>query len=182
MMKFEYRDAGRFLRVRELFRGGSLFIVIMGLLVASVWMMVAPSVFGSSGTQVLGGSVVADTNTSEAQDGVVVGDLLPGIRVIEDFQIASPRDPFLPLITEEIITDPGDGFDPGGTRVALTSITMLGDGTRQAVVEVAGTPYVVGVGDTFAGSYQVVTLSDTSGTFLFGDNPFTLAIGEEILK
>ena len=49
-------------------------------------------------------------------------------------------------------------------------------------MEVAGTPYVVGVGDTFAGSYRVVTLSDTSGTFLFGDSPFTLAIGEEILK
>ncbi len=179
MMKFEYRDAGRFLRLREVFRGGSLFIVIVGLLVASVWLMVAPSVFGSSGTQVLGGSVVAEANVSEVTD---VGDLLPGIRVIEDFQIASPRDPFLPLIAEDPGTGPDNGFDPGGTRVSLTDITMLADGSRQAVVEVAGTPYAVGVGDTFAGSYQVVTLSDTSGTFLFGDSPFTLAIGEEILK
>lgn len=179
MMKFEYRDAGRFLRLREVFRGGSLFIVILGFVVASVWMMVAPSVFGSSGTAVLGGSLVAEDTATE--DGVLLGDLLPGIRVIEDFQIAQPRDPFLPLISEQT-TDPGNGFDPGGTRVALTSITTLADGSRQAVIEVAGTPYAVGVGDTFAGSYQVVTLSDSSGTFLFGDSPFTLAIGEEILK
>ncbi len=181
MMKFEYRDAGRFLRLGELFKGGSLFIVIMGFLVASVWMMVASSVFGSSGTEVLGGSLVAETNTTADGDEIVLGDLLPGIRVIEDFQIAQPRDPFLPLISEET-GEPDDGFEPGGTRVSLTSITTLGDGSRQAVVEVAGTPYTVGVGDTFAGSYQVVTLSDTSGTFLFGDSPFTLAIGEEILK
>ena len=181
MMKFEYRDAGRFLRLREVFKGGSLFIVILGLLVASVWMMVAPSVFGSSTSEVPGGALVAEANTA-TDDDTLSADLLPGIRVIENFQLATPRDPFLPLISEDTGTDPDPGFEPGGTRVSLTSITTLADGSRQAVIEVAGTPYAVGVGDTFAGSYQVVTLSDTSGTFLFGDSPFTLAIGEEILK
>ena len=112
-------------------------------------------------------------------------DLLPGMRLIDDFQVSQPRDPFRPLITEEIADTGdggGDGFDPTGTAVSLISVSTLGDGSRQAVVRVAGTDYTVGVGETFAGSYQVVTLTDTGGTFLFGDSPFALAVGEEILK
>ena len=109
------------------------------------------------------------------------------MRLIDDFQVSQPRDPFRPLITQETDDtgdggDDGDGFDPTGTTVSLVSVTTLGDGSRQAVVRVAGTDYTVGVGETFAGSYQVVTLTDTGGTFLFGDSPFTLAVGEEILK
>ena len=183
MMKFEYRDSGRRLRIRELFGSASAFILLAGLTVAALWLLVAPTLLGSSSTPVAGGSIVADANAVvEFQPD----ELLPGIRLIEDFQVSQPRDPFRPLITEE--TDgtgdggDGDGFDPEGTRVSLISVTTLGDGSRQAVVRVEGTDYTVGVGETFAGSYQVVTLTDTGGTFLFGDNPFTLAVGEEILK
>ena len=124
---------------------------------------------------------MADANTIVEFES---DELLPGIRLIEDFQVSLSRDPFRPLITEETddTGDGGDGFDPGGTRVSLISVTTLTDGSRQAVVRVEGTDYTVGVGETFAGSYQVVTLTDTGGTFLFGDNPFTLAVGEEILK
>ena len=181
MMKFEYRDS-RLLRVRELFGNTSAFILVGGLLVATVWLMVAPSIIGSSSGGPSGTEVLADP-------GVVsqgTADLLPGMRLIDDYQISQPRDPFRPLITEE--TDGtgdggnGDGFDPTGTPVSLISVTTLGDGTRQAVVRVSGTDYTVGPGETFAGSYQVVTLTDTGGTFLFGDSPFALAVGEEILK
>jgi hypothetical protein len=181
MMKFEYRDS-RLLRLREFFGNTSAFILVGGLLVATLWLMVAPSIIGSSSTVRPGTEVLADA-------GVVSQgpfDLLPGMRLVDDFQVSQPRDPFRPLITEE--TDGtgdggnGDGFDPSGTPVSLTAITTLGDGSRQAVVRVSGTDYTVGVGETFAGSYQVVTLTDTGGTFLFGDSPFALAVGEEILK
>ena len=183
MMKFEYRDS-RLLWLRDLFGNASTFILIGALAVASLWLMVAPSLLGSSSSTRSGPAVLADS-------GVVGSDqleqLLPGMRLIDDFQVSQPRDPFRPLITEETDDtgdggDGGDGFDPTGTTVSLISITTLGDGSRQAVVRVAGTDYTVGVGETFAGSYQVVTLTDTGGTFLFGDSPFTLAVGEEILK
>lgn len=180
MMKFEYRDS-RLLRLRNLFGNSSVFILLSGLAVAALWLLVAPSILGSSGNNDLEPLVLADS-------GVVSEsplDLLPGMRLIDDFQVSQPRDPFRPLITEEIADTGdggGDGFDPTGTAVSLISVTTLGDGSRQAVVRVAGTDYTVGVGETFAGSYQVVTLTDTGGTFLFGDSPFALAVGEEILK
>lgn len=180
MMKFEYRDS-RLLRLRDLFGNSSVFILLAGLAVAALWLLVAPSILSSSGNTDSGPLVLADS-------GVVSEsplDLLPGMRLIDDFQVSQPRDPFRPLITEEIADTGdggGDGFDPTGTAVSLISITTLGDGSRQAVVRVAGTDYTVGVGETFAGSYQVVTLTDSGGTFLFGDSPFALAVGEEILK
>ncbi|MDH3606218.1 MAG: hypothetical protein OER12_04405 [Acidimicrobiia bacterium] len=180
MMKFDYRE-GRLLRVRELLRSGSSLVLVAALAVASLWLLVAPSILGSSSPTAIGPQVAANADVvTESQ-----ADLLPGMRLIDDFQVSQPRDPFRPLITEEVV-DTGDGgtdgFDPTGTTVGLISITTLGDGSRQAVVRVAGTDYTVGVGETFAGSYQVVTLTDTGGTFLFGDSPFALGVGDEILK
>lgn len=178
MMKFDYRES-RTLRLREFFGSSAVFVLLGGLALASLWLMVAPSILGSSSVSAPGPVVAADAGVvSEAPL-----ELLPGMRLIDDFQVSQPRDPFRPLITEEVAgTGDGGDFDPTGTTVALISVTTLPDGSRQAVVRVAGTDYTVGVGETFAGSYQVVTLTDTGGTFLFGDSPFTLAVGEEILK
>ncbi len=177
-MRFEYRDS-RMLRVREFFANSSAIILVGGLIVAALWLLVAPSIIGSSSGARPETAVPADPGTvSQGSFG-----LSPGMRLIDDFQVSVTRDPFRPLITEATdgTGDGGDGFDPTGTTVSLISITTVG-GTRQAVVRVAGTDYTVGPGETFAGSYQVVTLTDTAGTFLFGDSPFTLAVGEEILK
>jgi hypothetical protein len=51
-----------------------------------------------------------------------------------------------------------------------------------AVVEVDGQTYTVGVGDTFAGEFKVVSLSDNGGVFTYGDSAFTLAVGQSIVK
>ena len=180
MMKFEYRDS-RLLRVRDYFGNASAFIVVAGLAVAAMWLAVAPSLLGSSATDSGPPVVLADSGV--VSEGPL-DELLPGMRLIDDFQVSQPRDPFRPLITEDTggTGNGGDPFDPTGTTVSLQSVTTLPDGSFQAVVRVAGTDYTVGVGDTFAGSYQVVTLTASGGTFLFGDSPFTLAVGEEILK
>ena len=37
-------------------------------------------------------------------------------------------------------------------------------------------------GEQFAGSYKVVSLEGTCGSFLFGDERFRLCKGEEVLK
>ena len=110
----------------------------------------------------------------------------PTAIVTGGFQVSQPRDPFRPLITESspVVTQPGGGgetFTPAGTVISLQQIRDTA-GVLRATVVVNGVSYDVGVGETFAGSYKVISLSDTKGVFMFGDNAFELSVGQEILK
>ncbi len=96
------------------------------------------------------------------------------------------KDPFRPLVTAGGGGTPAPGPTGGPTggdaqRVTLVSIDGSGS-NRVATVLVDGTEYQVKVGDTFAGSYKVKSLTAECGTFVFGDEQFTLCEGQEILK
>lgn len=178
MYKFDYRR-GPIPRLPTV-TPGFMWSVLIGITLASLWLMTAPGILsGSSSVPAITGPL-AGADAAAADDQA--SELLPGVRLLNDFQTSQPRDPFRPLLTEDNGDPTNGGFDPGGTTVSLVSVTTLSDGTRQAVVRVSGVDYTVQPGDTFAGAYQVVTLTDDGGTFLFGDSPFTLAVGEEILK
>jgi hypothetical protein len=69
-----------------------------------------------------------------------------------------------------------------GTSVALLDVFQQADGTPMAKVQVGSTVYTVGAGDVFAVSYRVVSLNAPCGQFLFGDAPFKLCEGEEVIK
>jgi len=83
--------------------------------------------------------------------------------------------------TTSSTTTTTQGDTPDGTRVALHEIREE-SGVRTAVLEVDGETFTVGVGDTFADDFKVVSLSDDSGVFMYRDNVFTLAVGQSILK
>ena len=85
-------------------------------------------------------------------------------------------------------TDGAGGASGAGTaprasqRVALLDIYQLG-GATVADVRVNSTVYTqLAPGEEFAGSYKVVSLEGTCGSFLFGDERFRLCKGEEVLK
>jgi len=156
-------------------------ILLIGVALAGAWLFVAPSVFGTA-------DPVLDGPLAEATVGdPAAAELLEGVRVLNSFQVSQPRDPFRPLITEDSATggDTGDGtgngFEPSGTRVTLVEVRDV-EGVLRATVRVDGTDYDVGVGDTFAGNFKVVSLDPDSGVFLYGDNAFELSVGQEILK
>jgi hypothetical protein len=69
-------------------------------------------------------------------------------------------------------------------RVGL--LTIYGDQTGRTVanIRVNDSSYVVARGDSFAGSYQVISLDPYSrcGDFLFGDDRFRLCENEETFK
>jgi hypothetical protein len=102
------------------------------------------------------------------------------------------RDPFVPLIVAatspvsggssptvspagSASSAPGGGSSQtiGGHTVVLDDI-FTDNGVQKAQVEVDGTVYTVAPGDSFASSYQLVSISGTCGDFLFGDQSFTL--------
>ena len=67
-------------------------------------------------------------------------------------------------------------------RVALLDVYQVG-GATVADVRVNSTVYTqLAPGEEFAGSYKVVSLEGTCGSFLFGDERFRLCKGEEVLK
>ncbi|MBU1226761.1 MAG: hypothetical protein KJ698_06095 [Actinobacteria bacterium] len=180
-----------------------LAFLLVGVGVVAIWLVTGSGIFASS-TQLLSGPLPAD---GSAAVGAGAETALP---LAANVQVAQPRDPFAPLTTvatpttttlpgqttttvttqpgETTTTTPGEsttttteGFQPQGTRVVLLEIRQEG-GVDKAVMTVDGVTYVVGVGETFAGSFKVVSLAETSGVFLYGDTAFTLAIGQAILK
>jgi hypothetical protein len=70
---------------------------------------------------------------------------------------------------------PGGGSSAtfNGQTIVLVDI-FSSNGQEQAQVEVDGTVYTVSPGDSFAGDFQLVSISGTCADFLFQDQPFSL--------
>lgn len=80
------------------------------------------------------------------------------------------------------ISGGGSGGDSvGGHRVRLVD-TFRAGGEDRARVQVDGTVYTVSEGDRFADNFQLVSISGSCASMLFGDDQFSLCEGEEILK
>ncbi len=77
----------------------------------------------------------------------------------------------------------GSGEPRRGARVALQDVFVEG-GRVKANVRVNDTVHKVAAGEVFASNFKAVSLSqsDRCGRFLFGDDPFRLCKGEELLK
>lgn len=74
---------------------------------------------------------------------------------------------------------PSDGGD--SRRVTLLDIFTAG-GERRATVQVDGEEFTVAEGDTFADNFRLLDLTSDCGSFVFGDERFTLCIGQEVQK
>ena len=104
------------------------------------------------------------------------------------------KDPFEPLVAPSSAPasggtptpGPSGGPSGGGTSGQSNRVTLIDvftqDGERQATVDVDGTEYTVHPGDTFATNYRLLSLTSSCGNFVFGDERFTLCIGQEVRK
>ena len=173
-------------------------LLLVGTAVASVWLMASAGVF-TGGEPALPGAAATGPTVAASPGGVFDPS---------SAFVGQPRDPFEPLVEETSTTTTGDGSttsttggtgsttsttaagstttttqddDPQGTRVTLLEVREEGS-ERVAVVEVDGVTYTVGVGDTFATDFKVVSLSENGGVFTYGETAFTLAVGQSIVK
>ncbi len=169
-----------------------LALTLLGTGLGSAWVLITSGLFAGGGAELQGALPGAQVVEAEP---IEIGD---GARVLFNAQLSQPRDPFRPLIDENspLTGQPGVGgpFSPGegdstngGTfqpdlnAVALVEVRDV-DGVLRATVTVGAQTFDVGVGDTFAGIYKVVSLSEDSGVFLKGDSVFQLDVGQQILK
>ncbi|HSR14280.1 MAG TPA: hypothetical protein VLL51_00910 [Gemmatimonadales bacterium] len=175
-------------------------ILLVATAVVSVWLVATSGVFASAGPG-LEGPLPGAPGTIPPL--AVTGE---GLGLASAYQVAQPRDPFAPLTQsttttsstvpgetttttvpgQTTTTEPGattttDGFQPEVRRIVLLEIRDE-NGVRKAVVTVDGETYIVGVGETFAENFRVVSLGESSGVFQYGDSAFTLAVGQAILK
>ena len=173
-------------------RGRAIFsllitLILMATGVVTAWVLVTSDIFGSVSDGIdgpLAGAAVVDSPEIALDDGATL---------LFNAQLSQPRDPFRPLVTEDSppFGEPGTG-EPGsetgnGNGFTPTITVLLEEirdvsGVLRATVVVDGTSFDVGVGDTFADQFKVVSLSATSGVFMFGDSVFTLNVGQQILK
>lgn len=175
-------------RARRPVTAAAVAVLMLAAAAALSWMVVTSGVLAAS-------PATAATSTGATAAPVDVETIVvqPSAVIAGGFQVSQPRDPFRPLITEESPvagqpgtggsggTGSGGGFNPAGNTITLEEIRDV-TGVMRATVIVNGISYDVGVGETFAGSYKVISLSENKGVFTFGDNAFELTVGQQILK
>ncbi|MGZ4212948.1 MAG: hypothetical protein ACXVQV_06905 [Actinomycetota bacterium] len=113
----------------------------------------------------------------------------------ETGQAFEGKDPFQPLV---VAVAPGPSGTPapaptgsvapvgGGGSGTATTVTLIDirkqNGKLEATLDVNGKDYTAAAGETFAGSFRVVSLNSSCGTFVFGDERFSLCVGQEVRK
>lgn len=109
--------------------------------------------------------------------------------VITNYDLFEYKDPFRPLVeeTETPIGLPPDTDGGAGDGALLTSLTLVDiveqGGARYAIVTFDGVEYTVGSGEQVAGSsFMVEDIGEGSITVLYGDDRFTLQLGQKIVK
>ncbi len=186
---------------RRTFLAVIISLLLVGTAGVSVWLMASSGVFSLGDDQNLPSAPGAGPSAAEAVD-----EPLP----FYGGAVYAPRDPFEPLVTVTATTVPGEttttvagqttttvagqttttvagqttttqGNIPGTKRITLLEIRD-NDGVYTAVVSIDDVTYTVGVGDTFAQDFKVISLDSDSGVFMYGDNVFTLSVGQSIIK
>lgn len=109
--------------------------------------------------------------------------------VITDYDLFEYKDPFKPLVEEtEMPIGLTSGSEDGTGEVAiLMSLTLVDiveqSGTRFAFVMFDGAEYTVGSGERVAGSpFMVEEIGEGNITVLYGDDRFTLQLGQALIK
>jgi hypothetical protein len=79
-------------------------------------------------------------------------------------------------------TADGEDLVCNGRVVSLIEIRTGDDGELLAIIQVDTTIYEVGVGDTFAGSFRVHSISETEVLIQYGDDVDRFEVGDRVLK
>jgi hypothetical protein len=181
----EHEGGGRWQRLQPRERA---LIIIVGVIAALALIYVLFLSGGSSKPE----AFPSFTPRPAASSPTVLPTTAPAA-VPETMDVLEGKDPFRPLVgttggstggatTGGTTSTPGpSGGASGSQRVTLVSISGSGS-SRVANVDVDSTEYTVKEGQTFATSYRVKNLTSSCGTFVFGDETFTLCVGQEVLK
>ncbi len=106
------------------------------------------------------------------------------------------KDPFQPLVVAVPAGPSGSpsptptgsitGVNGGNNNSSAVTVTLVDirkqSGKLVATVDVNGKDYNASEGQTFASNFRVLSLNSSCGTFVFGDERFSLCIGQQVNK
>jgi hypothetical protein len=131
---------------------------------------------------------VAKTTTSAAKKPAAVTKTVPST-----FNNVLARDPFKPLY----VVPPPPPAPVAAAATSTTSTTSTASSTSQPVTlvkvyskngktfaqtKIGSTLYTPAVGQTFAGTFQLLSINGTAATYVQGDEQFSLSVGQVVLK
>jgi hypothetical protein len=103
---------------------------------------------------------------------------VPGVTVVENSEVFTPRDPFTKILIP--VSELTSGGTDGNT---LTLIEIVTDnGVRKAVLTLGSTTYTKAAGERLDGTpWQVVSIGNSNVVMLYGDTQMTLTVGQGIV-
>jgi len=159
--------------------------VLAGVVVAIVLFVFASDVVDDIEVRVPEGTEVASEGEEGESEGVAA---TAAARPVANSEIFTFRDIFDPLLrplsepSAPSTTTPDDVTPTTDGTLYLNDI-ITEDGVLKAVLLLNDTTYTLAVGESIPGTpWQVLRLTSTQATMLYGDVPVTLSIGQGILK
>lgn len=140
------------------------------------------------------------TSPSVGGELITPEDATPSPSAPPVFELSEARDPFKPLVVPPPegaagTTAPGASPAPsagsgaggapapeGGEQVELLDVVVDDQGTTKAQVKVGSTVSTVSAGETFASTYELLSIQGTCATLQNGTDKFTLCKGDLALK
>jgi hypothetical protein len=137
--------------------------------------------FTSGGGQEPGSTPVAPAAPAPKAPKKDGKDAKPAKHRTPKFAFFGGRDPFVPLVVADTSGGVASVGSPGGgqqvadqTTVGGHDVSLIDINGDRVQVSVDGQTYNVEPGESFAGNFELVSVSGGCANFLFGDQSFTL--------
>ena len=176
------------------------FVIALGVLaiVTGIVVAIALFVFGGEPSDDIEVRVGGSETAAAAQSGTTqpttaaTGEASPPVANSEVFTFRDIFEPLLKPVPSQTTTDGTNGTDDTGgdddaTPTASDTLYLndivTEDGELKAVLELDGETYTLGPGEGIEGTpWEVLRITDTQVTMLYGDTQVTLTIGQGITK
>ncbi len=164
---------------------GRIVLIVAALaslaaILAIIAVIVLGVFLGSSVQQVEEGVVPGGTSPSAPASAQSTAAAVPDVQNRRVFTPRNPFEPvFLPATHKATATTSNASTDPN--TLTLTDIVEE-NGVRKGVFSLGGTTYTVGAGERLGSTpWQVVSLSATSATMMYGDSQVVLTVGQGVV-
>lgn len=174
--------------------GGKLVAIVVGLgvlgIIAGIAVALVLVVFGDQAVDEIGNQIEQQvTDTSAPVSGAVAPQAEAPAAEVVNSEVFTFRNIFVPLVKPQVVATTGTSTTPTDSVTPTTQNTLYLDGvvTQNGVLSAVllwnGQTYTLAPGGVIPNSpWEVLRVSSTSVTMLYGENQVTLSVGQGVTK